>query len=269
MSAFLETMADRSRERADEAARHLPMAGLREAALSGPRPRPLGDFGSTFDVIAEIKPRSPSEGSFPAHDPVTIADDYQRGGAAMLSVLTEPSTFGGSLDNLRQVAAGSEVPVMAKDFLVDPFQVFEARLAGADGVLVIARILSDQVLADIIGSATELGMFTLAEAFDGDDLGRLASALEGLDNMLIGVNCRDLDSLDIVPERHQELAEHLPAGVVAVAESAIRRPDDVERVAGFGYRAVLVGSALMKHDDPSRLVHRMVEAGRRAVAVTA
>jgi len=269
LSAFLETMAYRSRQRADEAARHLPMAGLREAALSGPRPRPLRDFGSTFDVIAEIKPRSPSEGSFPTHDPVAIADDYQRGGAAMLSVLTEPSEFGGSLDSLGQVAAGSEIPVMAKDFLVDPFQVFEARLAGADGVLVIARILSDQVMADIIGSATELGMFALAEAFDGDDLRRLATAVEGTANVLIGVNCRDLDSLDIVPERHQELADHLPAGVVAVAESAIRRPDDVERVAGFGYRAVLVGSALMKHDDPSRLVRRMVGAGRRAVAVTA
>jgi len=269
LSAFLETMAYRSRQRADVAARHLPMTALREAALSGPRPRPLRDFGSTFDVIAEIKPRSPSEGSFPEHDPVTTADDYQTGGAAMLSVLTEPSAFGGSLDILRQVAARSEVPVMAKDFLVDPLQVFEARLAGADGVLVIARILSDQVMADIIGSATELGMFTLAEAFDSDDLRRLAAAVDGLANVLIGVNCRDLDSLDIVPERHQELAEHLPPGVVAVAESAIRQPDDVERVAGFGYRAVLVGSALMKHDDPPRLVHRMVVAGRRAVAVTA
>jgi indole-3-glycerol phosphate synthase len=245
------------------------MAGLREAALSRPRPRPLRDFGSTFDVIAEIKPRSPSEGSFPAHDPVTAAHDYQRGGAAMLSVLTEPSAFGGSLDILRQVAAGSEVPVMAKDFLVDPFQVFEARLAGADGVLVIARILSDQVMADIIGSAGELGMFALAEAFDGDDLRRLAAAVDGLANVLVGVNCRDLDSLDIVPERHEELAEHLPPGVVAVAESAITRPEDVERVASFGYRAVLVGSALMKQDDPARLVHRMVGAGRRAVAVTA
>jgi len=268
LSAFLATMAERSRQRADEAARQRPLQALRDSVLSGPSPRPLRDFGATFDVIAEIKPRSPSEGSFPDRDPVVAAAGYQRGGAAMLSVLTEPTSFGGSLDNLRRVAAAVEIPVMAKDFLVDIYQVFEARQAGADGVLVIARILTDQTLAAMIDTASELGMFALAEAFDGDDLRRLSHALVGFDNVLVGVNCRDLGTLDIVPNRHEELAGQLPDGTVAVAESAIRAPDDVERVAGLGYRGVLVGSVLMRSDDPSRLVRTMVEAGRRTAAVT-
>jgi indole-3-glycerol phosphate synthase len=269
MSAFLATMAERSRQRADAAARSRPLESLRELIESGPDPRPLRGFGSTFDVIAEIKPRSPSEGSFPDRDPVAAATRYQDGGASVLSVLTEPSSFGGSLDNLRSIAAAVSLPVMAKDFLVDSYQVFEARQAGADGILVVARILSDEEMAEMIGIASELGMFTLAEAFDGADLERISRLAPGFENVVIGVNCRDLDTLEIKPERHEELAERLPEGLVAVAESAIAGPGDVEKVAGLGYRGVLVGSALMKSEDPGRLVAGLVAAGRRAVAVTA
>lgn len=268
MSAFLETMARTSRQRADEAARLRPIEELRESAFSGPLPRPLGLFGETFDLIAEVKPRSPSEGAFPDRDPVMVADGYRSGGAAMLSVLTEPSSFGGSLDILRRVTATADVPVMAKDFLVDTYQVYEARQAGADGVLVIARILSEETLTAMIAAVEESGMFALLEAFDADDLRRISEVGGGRHNVLIGVNCRDLETLDIVPERHEQLAGLLPAGKVAVAESAMSGPEDVERIAGFGYGSALVGSALMRSEDAPGLIQSMVDAGRR-VAVTA
>jgi indole-3-glycerol phosphate synthase len=186
----------------------------------------------------------------------------------MLSVLTEPSSFGGSLEVLRRVSASTDIPVMAKDFLVDSYQVYEAREAGADGVLVIARILPDEMLQAMIEVVGELGMFALLEAFDEDDLIRLRRAADGSTDVLIGVNCRDLDTLEIVPGRHQELAGLLPDGNVSVAESAMRSEEDIERIASLGYKAALVGSALMRSETATDLVRSMVAAGRR-VAVTA
>jgi len=267
VSAFLDTMTERSRQRLEDAARVRPVAEVQLSALSTPPPRALGGFGRSFDLIAEIKPRSPSEGRFPERDPVATAIGYQTGLAAVLSVLTEPSSFGGSLDDLRSISASVDIPVMAKDFLVDPYQVYEAREAGADGVLLIARILSDEALVRMIAVAAQLGMFTLLEAFDADDLERMSSLARPGAATLIGVNCRDLDTLEIVPERHRDLAGHLPAGQVAVAESAMSGPGDVERVAGLGYHAALVGSALMRSEAPQELARSMVESGRRAMAV--
>jgi indole-3-glycerol phosphate synthase len=227
----------------------------------------LGQFGEILDLIAEIKPRSPSDGAFPERDPWIVADGYRRGGAAMLSVLTEPSAFGGSLGILTKVSALG-LPVMAKDFFVDDYQVYEARLAGADGVLIIARILEDRQLASMLDAVDELGMFALLEAFDEIDLHRLTTAASGRDRMLIGVNCRDLETLTVVPARHEELAGALPDSMVSVAESAIGTPADIERIAGLGYRSALVGSALMRSDDPAPLVRAMLDAGRRVAAVT-
>ena len=268
MSRFLETMADRSRHRAEEAARRRPLASLRRSVLSGPGPRPLGGFGKVFDLIAEIKPRSPSEGSFPERAPVTAARGYEQGGAGMISVLTEPSEFGGSLATLRAVTDAVSVPVLAKDFLVDPYQVYEARAAGGDGVLVIVRILDDHQVSEVLDAVGEARMFALLEAFDGDDLRRLGAIAPGRDDCLVGVNCRDLDTLDVAPGRHGELAGLLPVGPVSVAESAMGGPADVERVAALGYRAALVGSALMRSGDSARLVREMVDSGRRTMTVT-
>ena len=267
MSGFLEIMAQRSRDRVKTALRRLSVEDLRASSLSGPAPRPLGSFGETFDLIAEVKPRSPSEGVFPERRPDATAHAYERGGAAMISVLTEPSEFGGSLHMLRTVREMVSVPVMAKDFVVDPYQVYEAREAGADGILVIARIVDDDAGAAILAAAAETGMFALLEAFDRDDLDRLPALAAGRFDVLVGVNCRDLETLGIVPERHQDLAGHLPDGLVAVAESAIGGPDDVERVASLGYAAALVGSALMRAGDATGVVRSMVDAGRRTVTV--
>jgi indole-3-glycerol phosphate synthase len=185
----------------------------------------------------------------------------------MISVLTEPSEFGGSIEMLEAVAAAVSVPVLAKDFLVDPIQVYEAREAGADGVLVIARILGDEAILEILDAVSESGAFALIEAFDGDDLKRIRRVVSGRENLVVGVNCRDLDTLEVVPERHAALAGQLPGEVVSVAESAMQDPADIERVATYGYRAALVGSALRRTDDPGQLVSEMIEAGRRAVTV--
>ena len=266
-ASFLDTMAARSRQRAKQTAARSSLPERRETVISGPKPRPMGTFGEVFDVIAEVKPRSPSEGAFPERHPAETAVSYQAGGAAMISVLTEPSEFGGSIDMLEAVAAAVSIPVLAKDFLVDPIQVYEAREAGADGVLVIARILNDEAMVEILDAVSESGAFALLEAFDGDDLKRIRTAVSGRENLIAGVNCRDLDTLDVVPERHAAVAGQLPSDVVCVAESAMQDPADIERVATYGYRAALIGSALMRTDDPGHLVSEMVAAGRRAVTV--
>lgn len=266
MSRFLARMAAGSRRRAGEAVRSRPLAVLVEAARSRPAPRRLSGFGATFDVVAEIKPRSPAVGALPLRQPHRQVEEYQGGGAAMLSVLTEPEAFGGSLELLESVASSASVPVMRKDFLVDPYQVYEARAAGADGVLLIGRLLDDRLLDEMLGAVAELGMFALLEGFDGDDMDRLAPFAVA-DRSLLGVNCRDLDTLRIVPARHEELASLIPPGAPTVAESAVGSPDDADRLARLGYRAVLVGTALMESPRPGDLVAALAEAGRRVVAV--
>jgi len=263
LSAFLRSMAELSRRRVDAAARIRPFSDLEREVMSLSPVRSLGSFGEQFDLIAEIKPRSPSEGSFPVRDPVATAHGYVAGGAAVLSVLTEPSEFGGSLLDLERVSGAVDIPVMAKDFLVDRYQVCQARLAGADGVLVVVRILDDPTMVSLLDAAGGLGMFTLLEAFDLEDIRRITGIAAGVPNVLIGVNCRDLDSLSIVPNRHEELAGELPQGMVAVAESSIGGAADAERVARLGYRAALVGSALMRDDDAPALVGSLLSAARR------
>jgi indole-3-glycerol phosphate synthase len=265
MSSFLDTMARSSRQRVEEAVRARPLAAVAEAAAEQRAPRPIDGFGRSFDLIAEIKPRSPATGAFPVRDYVESASSYRQGGAAMISVLTEPGAFGGSLDVLCRVGSAVDIPVMAKDFLVDPYQVYQARASGADGILLIARILPDEALSALRLLAESLGMFTLLEVFDQHDLDRVLAASDH--GSLIGVNCRDLDSLDVAPDRHRDLAGSLPAGRVAVAESGLHGPEDVERVAALGYRAALVGSSLMRSDRPADVVSSMIEAGRRAEVV--
>jgi indole-3-glycerol phosphate synthase len=267
MSQFLATMAERSRSRAADLARSRPLEEMKELALSAPSTRPLGRFGEEFDVIAELKPRSPAEGMFAERSATGQALAYEAGGAAMLSVLAEPSEFGGSIEMVRAVSEVASVPVLAKDFLTAPIQVYEARSAGADGVLAIVRILDDDALEDLLGAASECGCFVLLEGFDEADLTRISQVVTGRASMLVGVNCRDLETLQVVPARHIDLADGLPEGTVAVAESAITGPVDIERVSGAGYRAALVGSAMMRAEDPENLVRALIAAGRRAAPV--
>jgi indole-3-glycerol phosphate synthase len=267
---FLHAMAGTSRQRADQARQHLPYEALAARALATPPPPPLR-LHPRFDVIAEIKLRSPAAGG-----PARAADDlparaaaYAEGGAAAVSVLTEPSRFDGSIFHLVAAAralGALRLPAMRKDFIVDPYQLVEARAAGAGGALIILRILSRAALDGLIAVGRSLGLFLLLEAFDEADL-RVARALvatHGPEGLLVGVNCRDLTTLAVKTERLRDLAPALPDGVPCVAESGMSSVEDVVAIAAAGYRAALVGNALMEREDPRRLVREMVDAGRQA-----
>jgi indole-3-glycerol phosphate synthase len=226
---------------------------------------------ATFDLIAEIKNRSPAEGQLRYQLPFTEskgtsylfsrAQAYAAGGAAAISVLTEPSRFDGELAHLEEVvAAVPGTPVMRKDFLVDPVQVLEARKAGASGVLLITTMLDDETLSSMLDRAFEHGMFVLLESFDEGDLHRSARYVDRGGQLLIGINTRNLRTLEVDPDRLQRLASALP-DARCVAESGLRTAEDAARVAGWGYTMALVGTALMRSDDPGALVTAMREAG--------
>jgi len=267
MSDFLQQMATLSAERAD-AAGQLHAGDLDKRVV----PLQLGDF----DVIAEIKGRSPAEGALAGADlnRTEQARQYARGGAAAISVLTEPSRFDGSLQHLAEVAAAvPDTPVMRKDFLVEPVQVLEARKAGASGVLLITAMLSDGKLRAMLDAAFEFGMFVLLEAFDENDLARSIVLLQNpadrdraaAGKLLVGVNTRNLRTLEVDGTRLERLAPLLP-DARCVAESGLGTADDAAAVAGWGYSLALVGSALMRSEDPAGLVRDMRAAGSARVA---
>jgi indole-3-glycerol phosphate synthase len=276
MSAdFLEQMAIGSRQRVDAARRACPDSDLLARALATPLPPRLRRNPAGFDLIAEMKLRSPAVGQLKSGDEDVSArvTAYARAGAAAVSVLTEPSRFDGSMAHLKLatgVLTPLGVPAMRKDFLVDAYQATEARLAGAAGVLVILRMLPREALDALIERARELKLFVLLEAFDESDIELMHAIVErhaqsGVE-MLAGLNCRDLATLQIVPRRLDELAHLLPTSVPRVAESGVVSADDARRVAAAGYELALVGSALMQGGDPRTLAAAMLEAGRAAHA---
>ena len=180
-------------------------------------------------------------------------------------MLTEPTRFDGDLAHLEAAAAAASVPCMRKDFLVDPYQVWEARASGAGGVLVIVRLLDDDGLRALVDTAAEAGLFVLVEAFDRADLERASPLIQswtGAQPLLIGVNSRDLSSLAVRFERFEELSSDLPPGAVSVAESGVTRAEHAHAVAHMGYGMVLVGSALMATPDPTALARDLLAAGR-------
>ncbi len=261
MSDFLEGMAKSSAARAANA------PAFTDADFDKPVV-PLST--SSFGVIAEIKRRSPAEGLLESSSNYgssylnSRAQTYAAGGAAAISVLTEPSRFDGELSHLEQVAAAvPDTPVMRKDFLVEPVQVLEAREAGASGILLITTMLTDPKLRTMLDCAWEHGMFVLLESFDEDDLRRSAQYLGGAGQLLIGVNTRNLRTLEVDGNRLQNFAPLLP-DATCVAESGLHAPEDAARVSGWGYSMALVGTALMRSDDPSKLVTAMTDAGAAA-----
>jgi indole-3-glycerol phosphate synthase len=268
--SFLERMAQTSRERVRQARSRESEAKLARRAERTPRAPPLA-LG-VFDVIAELKLRSPAAGGLAAQgfDRAAQLGAYARGGAAAVSVLTEPSEFKGDLSHLADAAAAldtAHVPVMRKDFITDPYQVLEARSAGAGGVLVIVAMLDEPTLRAIVASARACGLFVLLEAFDRADLERLAefdTPQHGGAPLLAGVNCRDLRDLDVRFARFAELAAHLPKHLPTVAESGIGSAEQIGAVARLGYRLALVGSALMRAADPGAALAELVAAGRAA-----
>jgi indole-3-glycerol phosphate synthase len=242
-----------------------------EIASGTPAPAPIRYSGGGFDLIAEIKLRSPAVGALKAADESIDerAVAYGNAGAAAVSVLTEPSRFDGSMDHLQSAARALnplQVPAMRKDFLVEPYQVAEARAAGAGGVLLILRMLPRGQLESLLHVARRFGLFALLEAFDETDI-ELAHdllAVHGVEGVLVGVNCRDLVTLQVVPGRLEQLARLLPASAPRVAESGVGSPADARSASRAGYDLALVGSALMQAPDPAALARAMLEAGSKS-----
>lgn len=268
MSDFLTEMSQASVLRARAARESVGVSRLqsRAAAATSPLKLPLDTGG--FDVIAEAKLASPSEGRLvregSGHTVVSLARSYEWNGAAAVSVLTEPDRFAGSLEDLEEVAGEVDVPAMRKDFLVDPIQVIEARVAGASGVLLIARMLPGDSLEEMTDLAISHGMFVLVEVFDRPDLEKAAAVFDR--DVLVGVNCRDLATLGIDRSRFETLAPHLPDHLPAVAESGMTAPEHVASVAALGYRMALVGSTLVSDPDPGARLGRFLSAGREALS---
>jgi indole-3-glycerol phosphate synthase len=271
---FLATMAAASRQRVAEARRALSDMEIWRWAESSPSPPRLVLSPKGFDVIAEVKLRSPAVGQLKGEDEDIAArvTQYAGAGAAAVSVLTEPERFDGSLDHLEQAARALEaaggIPAMRKDFLVDRYQVAEARLAGAGGILVIVRMLTRVELDALLQAAARLGLFVLIECFDEADIDVARELLDAHGRsgakLLIGINSRDLTSLKVVPGRLEELVGRLPAGVPRVAESGVASGEDAARLARAGYDLALIGSALMGAADPAALLASMIAAGRGA-----
>jgi indole-3-glycerol phosphate synthase len=210
-------------------------------------------------VIAEVKRASPSRGPMAEiADPAALAVSYQTGGASAISVLTEGRRFGGSLDDLREVRASVEVPVLRKDFIAEPYQVFEARAADADLVLLIVAALEQPVLRELHDLVVQLGMTPLVETHSADEVDR---ALE-LGAQVVGVNARDLSTFELDRDLFGSLADRIPSGVVRIAESAVTSPADVAHYRAAGADVVLIGEALVTGDDPVATLESFLEAGR-------
>jgi len=226
-----------------------------------------------FHIIAEIKKQSPSTGNLALEnfDLQKQAMSYIEGGSSLLSVLTEPSKFLGELEDLELVASlESNIPVMRKDFLVHPYQISEARYYGAAGVLVIVAILDERELQAMIQRALDHGMFVLLETFTKQELHLATNMLnrfaDKASQLLIGVNCRDLNTLQVDFSNFTKLAADLPNTTMCVAESGVYDLNDLQRIIEMGFGSALIGSALMQSDNPRATLNEMKEFARKTMA---
>ena len=217
------------------------------AALSGHQPA----------IIAEVKKASPSKGLLqPDFRPNNIATAYARGGAACLSVLTDSDYFQGSLQDLEAARAAVALPVLRKDFTIDPVQIFQAAAHGADAILLIAAILNDRDLRDFRELGAQFGMAALVEVHDGEELDKAI----GSGATLIGVNNRNLDTFEVTLDTSLRLSERMPANALRVSESGIQTSSDIDLLRGAGYQAFLVGESLMKAVDPAVALRDLIGA---------
>jgi len=245
-----------ARHRAAAAADRRDPDALRERARGAGPTRGFAaqlraEGASALAVIAEVKRRSPSRGDLaPGLDPAATARDYARGGATCLSVLTDADAFGGSPDDLAAARAAVELPVLRKDFTVDVRDVYDARIMGADAVLLIAAALDAPSLGRCLAAAVDVGLDALVEVHDGDEL---AAALDAGATM-VGVNQRDLRTFEVDPGRAAALASRMPDDVLRVAESGVRTADDARALRACGYHAVLVGEGVVASADRAAAV---------------
>lgn len=262
MTGILAEIIEYKRAFVEESKNRMPLRELEHRALESPNTR---DFAGALRrhgpegcaLIAEIKTASPSKGVI--RDDVTVeevARVYEENGAACLSVLTDEKYFRGSLDRMGKVREACSLPVLRKDFIIDPYQLFEARVAGADAVLLIAACLDDHHLNEFMAIVSLLNMDYLLEVHDAEEMGRAAA----LNARIIGINNRDLRTFRTDLETTGRLARYAPPGTLVVSESGINTADDVRKVHSMGAGAVLVGEALMREKDMAAKVRELVEA---------
>ena len=262
MPSILDKIVTAKREELSTARQAAPFAAVRQAASQQPRPLSLADALSGDDIrlIAEVKKASPSRGLLsPDFDPVRLAGTYVANGAAAVSCLTDPR-FQGELAHLsaiKQSGASADAPVLRKDFIFDSYQVYEARAAGADGILLIVAILEPALLKELLDTAQSLGMECLVETHDESELETAVDA--GAE--IIGINNRDLHTFTTDLAVTQRLAPQVPSGKVVVSESGIFTPDDLRLLGSFGVNAVLVGEALVTAPDVGAKVRELSGQG--------
>ncbi len=262
----LDDIIEGVREDLAERRRVMSLDDVQAAALAAPAP--LDAFaalgagrGGSLDIIAEVKRSSPSRGALAdIADPAALAASYERGGAAVISVLTEERRFGGSLADLDAVRAAVTLPVLRKDFTVDEYQIWEARAHGADVILLIVAALTDEQLTSFLALTYRLRMNAIVETHTAEEVRRAVAA----EASIIGVNVRNLKTLDIDHGVFAELAHLIPSGIVVIAESGVRDAADVADYAGSGAHAVLVGEALVRHSDPAATIDEFRRAGSKA-----
>lgn len=246
-------VASRRRER--------PQDVVEAAARAAPAPRPfiesLRAAEARFRVIAEVKRASPSKGTIREDfDPVSIARAYEESGAGAISVLTDEKYFQGHLDFLVEIRRAVRLPLLRKDFVIDPYQVYESRAAGADAILLIAAASADDQLAALSRLASELGMDVLWEVHDEDELARIAR----FGPRLVGINNRDLTTFAVSLDTTRRLLPRIPAGALSVSESGFSRRDELEELDRWGVGAFLIGESLMRQPDPGRALRELLRA---------
>jgi indole-3-glycerol phosphate synthase len=258
--SFLETIVAEKRKEVAVKRAALSIEQLHETASRADAPR---DFLSSVSrrgaVIAELKARTPTIASFPQSSSLLdVARTYQENGAAAISIVADPERFGTSYADVARVRAVVSLPVIAKDFVIDPYQVIEARAAGADAVLLMVRLLELDALRNLLALAHELGMSALVETHAESEI--LAALACGAN--IVGINNRDLDTMRVSLDTTRRLAHLVPDDIVLVSESGIGTCDDVADLTARGARAFLVGGSLLASDDPGALLRDLVEAAR-------
>jgi indole-3-glycerol phosphate synthase len=265
MASILDKIVATKRTEIERAKATVSETELRSQIADAP---PVRNFfaplaaGPPIHLIAEVKKASPSAGVIRTDfDPVRIAETYEAHGASCLSVLTDVSYFQGSLEYLRQVRAAVQLPILRKDFIIDSYQVFEARAAGADAVLLIAECLDDCNLRKLFNAICELGMAPLVELYEPDNLQRVFDA----GATLIGINNRDLRTFEVDLEHTIQMRKRVPDECVLVGESGIRTHEDTQRLQAAGVDAILVGESLMRQPDIGKAVDELLGRPRNAI----
>lgn len=260
MSDVLDDILDVRRKRIAESKQQVSFADLERQAKNAGAQRSFFNAlatGTTINVIAEMKMKSPSAGVLKGnYDVAEIARNYEKGGARALSVLTEPDRFGGNIVDLAKARAASTLPILEKDFVFDPYQIVEARVKGADAVLLIADMLDAKLLKELADYARDMGLEPLVEVFTK---GSVDPALK-TDARVIGINTRNLRTLSMHPENIAQLSALIPKDRLIVAESGIKTAEDVRRLKGYRVKAILVGESLLKQADPVQATKQLAEA---------